>query len=218
MLEDGPAGVRAALGLCRRCDPGADRGGVLRARRAGGPWTSSPPRRQEPAAGGGGRWEPRFRMLETIRQFAAEQLAARASRHLGTGTRRPSSPSPNAARPRCSGRRIRDWTVRARARQHPGRDALGAGRAAHRDRAPPAHRLLAVLADPRLPDRGPRYAERHLRCRTQRVSRPEQALEAAGGIAYWQGDTDAARVWYRRRSTWRGHGTTIAPRPTPSTT
>jgi predicted ATPase len=153
--------------------------------------------REESAPGG----EPRFRMLETIRQFAAEQLAA--SGDAGTFRQRHAA-SVLAFVERGAGEVMGpdggEWLDRYELERDNIRAAIAW--ALESNATETALRLLAAcwrywqmrgyLAEARghadrimaLPDRR-RHAEAN-----------EAALEAAGGIAYWQGDWPPARVWY----------------------
>ena len=155
--------------------------------------------------------EPRFRMLETIREFAAgaagergeaEELA-RAARRLGRW------PSPRTGARRSLRRRQPGLAGPIRAASTTTSAPRCAGRS-HRPHAETAmralHRLLALLADARLPGRGARACRaRRSRSRTAPRSRgPGAALEAAGGIAYWQGDAEPRGSGTRRPSTWHG--------------
>jgi predicted ATPase/class 3 adenylate cyclase len=144
----------------------------------------------------------RFRMLETIRQFAAEQLTAGGeseqllARHAAailafaeTGAGEVLGPD------------SRSWLDRYELE----RDNLRAAMrwALEGPHTETALRLLTAcwrywqIRGYLTEARG--YAERTLALPDARDV-PESrapALEAAGGIAYWQGDTDAARVWYQ---------------------
>jgi len=153
--------------------------------------------REESAPGG----EPRFRMLETIRQFAAEQLAAGGD--AGTFRQRHAA-SVLALVERGAGEVMGpdggEWLDRYELERDNIRAAIAW--ALESNATETALRLLAAcwrywqmrgyLAEARghadrimaLPDRR-RHAEAN-----------EAALEAAGGIAYWQGDWPPARVWY----------------------
>jgi predicted ATPase/class 3 adenylate cyclase len=145
---------------------------------------------------------PRFQMLETIRQFAAEQLESSGeaeelrSRHAAavlafaeSGAREVMGPDG------------RSWLDRYELE----RDNLrAAGRwAVEGGHTEIALRLLTAcwrywqirgyLAE------GRAFAEAALGLpdASEFPDAREAALEAAGGIAYWQGDPDAARVWYQ---------------------
>ncbi len=127
--------------------------------------------RQETQADG----EPRFRMLETIREFALEQLTARGEdeplrdRHaagLVDFAERASGEVFGPDQTALAG------PIRGRARQPPRRDGLGSGGRSSRDGDAPPCGLLALLADARLPcggaracQPGPRAAQR---CRASR--------------------------------------------------
>ncbi|HSF03162.1 MAG TPA: hypothetical protein VLA62_09135, partial [Solirubrobacterales bacterium] len=153
---------------------------------------------REDAAGG----VPRFRMLETIRQFAAEQLEASGDAELLRSRHATAilafAEEAAAAVMSAEGR---TWLDRYELE----RDNIRAAMAWSLDGSQTETALRLVTACWRywqirgyltearahaeralaLPDAGAYPAAR------------EQALEAAGGIAYWQGDTDAARVWYQ---------------------
>ncbi len=154
--------------------------------------------RQETQADG----EPRFRMLETIREFALEQLAARGEdeplreRHAACLV---------GFAERASGEVFGPdqglWLDRYEAEHDNLRAAMAWALA--RDRADTAMRLLTAcwrfwqmrgyLAEAR------EHANRVLALPSA-AEHPEAraaALEAAGGIAYWQADLDAARAWYQ---------------------
>jgi len=146
--------------------------------------------------------EPRFRMLETIREFALEQLAGRGElealreRHavcLLEFAERASG--------QVFGPEQRAWLDRFQAEHDNLRAAMAW--AIGEGRTETAMRLLVAswrfwqmrgyLAEAR------DHANRVLAMPTGNVS-PERhaaALEAAGGIAYWQADLLAARRWYQ---------------------
>ncbi len=145
---------------------------------------------------------PRFRMLETIRQFAAEQLEDSGE----AGDLRSRHASAVLAFTESGAREVmgsdgRDWLDRYELERD---NIRGAGRWALGSRHTEiALRLLTscwrywqirgYLAE------GRAFAEAVLALSDAR-SFPEPweaALEAAGGIAYWQGDADGARVWYQ---------------------
>jgi predicted ATPase/class 3 adenylate cyclase len=146
--------------------------------------------------------EPRFRMLETIRQFAAEQLEATGegetlrSHHAAAVLEFTERGAQEVLGPEG-----RAWLDRYELE----RDNIRAAARWAVDGGHPeiALRLLAscwrywqirgYLGEARS------FAERTLALPevTAFPEAHEAALEAAGGIAYWQGDTDAARVWYQ---------------------
>ncbi len=145
--------------------------------------------------------EPRFRMLETIRQFASEQLTERGeadgyrSRHAAAVLAFAEDGAAVVLGPEG-----RAWLDRYELERDNIRAAIAwAIDGAHTETA---LRLLTAcwrywqirgyLTEAR------DYAERALALPESREfsAAREAALEAAGGIAYWQGDTDAARVWY----------------------
>jgi predicted ATPase/class 3 adenylate cyclase len=153
--------------------------------------------REESAPGG----EPRFRMLETIRQFAAEQLAASG----GAGTfRQRHAASVLAFVERGAGEVMGpdggEWLDRYELERDNMRAAIAW--ALESSATETALRLLAAcwrywqmrgyLAEAR------GHADRimALSDRRRHAEANEAALEAAGGIAYWQGDWPPARVWY----------------------
>lgn len=153
--------------------------------------------REESPPGG----EPRFRMLETIRQYAAEQLTASADaatyrqRHAASilaFVERGSSEVMGSA----GG----EWLDRYELERDNIRAALSW--ALESNAAETALRLLAScwrywqMRGYLTEARG--YADRVLAlpARKNHAEANEAALEAAGGIAYWQGDWPAARVWY----------------------
>ncbi len=146
--------------------------------------------------------EPRFRMLESIRQFAAEQLAAggeaetlreRHAAAIVAFTER--------AAAEVLGADSRDWLDRYELERDNIRAAMRW--ALDGPHTETALRLLTAcwrywqirgyLTEARS------LAEQALALQdaTAFPGPREQALEAAGGIAYWQGDADAARVWYQ---------------------
>jgi predicted ATPase/class 3 adenylate cyclase len=146
--------------------------------------------------------ETRFRMLETIRQFAAEQLDERGeaeafrARHAAAILAFAEEGAASVLGPDS-----RAWLDRYELE----RDNL---RAAMRWALDGPHTETAL----RMLSACWRYwqirgylteardlAERVLALPDDRefLAGREAALEAAGGIAYWQGDTDAARVWYQ---------------------
>jgi predicted ATPase/class 3 adenylate cyclase len=144
---------------------------------------------------------PRFRMLETIRHFATEQLEASGQRETYRqrhGTAMVAFTERGAAE--VMGPEGRDWLDRFELE----RDNIRAAVAWSVDgsHTEPALRLLAscwrywqirgYLTEARA------YADRIMAApdRAQFPVANEAALEAAGGIAYWQGDFDGARVWY----------------------
>ena len=159
--------------------------------------------------------EPRFQMLETIREFAAELLEARGEREL---IRRPPSRlvrrrSPRRAAPELTGGEPADVAraPRARPRRHPGR-ARPRGRASptptvaiglafamwrfwqkHGHLAEARRRLEAMAAAPWSHD------DPRLRARL---------MEALGGICWWQGDITGDGAGYREAlEIWRGSAT-----------
>jgi predicted ATPase/class 3 adenylate cyclase len=153
--------------------------------------------RQEAQADG----EPRFRMLETIREFALEQLAARGEveelreRHATSLLE-----FAERAAPEVFGPDQRLWLDRYEAEHDNLRAAVAW--ALSGDRAETAMRLLVAcwrfwqmrgyLAEAR------EHANRILLLPSAK-DLPEiraAAVEAAGGIAYWQADLAAARAWY----------------------
>jgi predicted ATPase/class 3 adenylate cyclase len=153
--------------------------------------------REESAPGG----EPRFRMLETIRQFAAEHLAA--SGDAGTFRQRHAA-SVLAFVERGAGEVMGpdggEWLDRYELERDNIRAAIAW--ALESNATDTALRLLAAcwrywqmrgyLAEAR------GHADRimALSDRRRHAEANEAALEAAGGIAYWQGDWPPARVWY----------------------
>jgi predicted ATPase/class 3 adenylate cyclase len=153
--------------------------------------------REESAPGG----EPRFRMLETIRQFAGEQLAA--SGDAGTFRQRHAA-SVLAFVERGAGEVMGpdggEWLDRYELERDNLRAAIAW--ALESNATETALRLLAAcwrywqmrgyLAEARS------HTDRimALSDRRRHAEANEAALEAAGGIAYWQGDWPPARVWY----------------------
>jgi len=153
--------------------------------------------REEQARSG----EPRFRMLETIRQFAGEQLEASG--------RRPEFRARHAAELLS---RVEQWSPHALAadsrvyldRYEMERDNIRAavGWAIETGATETALRLLAAcwrywqIRGYLVEARG--LAEQILALPDAReFALPyEAALEAAGGIGYWQADQEAARAWY----------------------
>jgi predicted ATPase/class 3 adenylate cyclase len=146
--------------------------------------------------------EPRFRMLETIRQFAAEQLAAGGEAELLLGRH---AAAILAFAERGAGEVMgtdgRAWLDRFELERDNLRAAIRwALEGPHTETA---LRLLTAcwrywqirgyLTEAR------DYAQRTLALPDAHdfPEVREAALEAAGGIAYWQGDIDAARVWYQ---------------------
>ena len=145
--------------------------------------------------------EPRFRMLESIRQFAAEQLTSSGEADL-LSSRHAAAVLAFAERGAAEvlGADGRAWLDRYELE----RDNL---RAAMRWALDGPHTEIALrlltacwrywqIRGYLTEARG--YAERALDLPDSREfpAAREAALEAAGGIAYWQGDSDAARVWY----------------------
>ncbi len=154
--------------------------------------------REESPPGG----EPRLRMLETIRQFAAEQLTA--SGEVETYRQRHAAgvlAFVERGAAEVMGPDGRTWLDRYELERDNIRAAVAW--ALETGTAETALRLLAAcwrfwqMRGYLEEARG--YAERvtALPDRTRYPDANEAALEAAGGIAYWQGDFDAARVWYR---------------------
>ncbi|HUG94736.1 MAG TPA: adenylate/guanylate cyclase domain-containing protein [Pleomorphomonadaceae bacterium] len=153
--------------------------------------------REESASGA----EPRFRMLETIRQFGAEQLAASGDAEI---YRQRHAASVLAFVERGAEEVMGDEGGTWLDRYELDRDNIRAafGWAIESGATEIALRLLAAcwrywqmrgyLAEAR------GYADRALALpdATEHPKAREAALEAAGGIAYWQGDHAAARVWY----------------------
>jgi predicted ATPase/class 3 adenylate cyclase len=145
---------------------------------------------------------PRFRMLETIRQYAAEQLAA-TDEEAAIRARHAAATLAFAEEGAAVvlGPDGRAWLDRFELE----RDNIRAAMAWALDgtHTETALRLLTAcwrywqirgyLAE------GRANAERALALPDTRdfPEARERALEAAGGIAYWQGDSDAARVWYQ---------------------
>jgi predicted ATPase/class 3 adenylate cyclase len=144
----------------------------------------------------------RFRMLETIRQFAAEQLTAGGeSEQLQARHAAAILAFAETGAGEVLGPDSRSWLDRYELE----RDNLRAAMrwALEGPHTETALRLLTAcwrywqIRGYLTEARG--YAERTLALPDARDV-PESrapALEAAGGIAYWQGDTDAARVWYQ---------------------
>ena len=147
------------------------------------------------------RAEPRYRMLETIREYAAERLAETAdagalrSRHAEHYLAIASKLADDVF-----GERQRD-VLDQYEREHDNlRAAIGFAVADNRGEL--ALRLLAAtwrfwqirghLAEAR------ERAERVLALPGAQARTPDRlaALDAAGGIAYWQADMEAARRWY----------------------
>jgi len=154
--------------------------------------------REETPPGG----EPRFRMLETIRQFAAEQLTAFGD---AEAYRQRHAASVLALVERCAtevmGAESRTWLDRYELERDNIRAAIGW--ALEGSRTETGLRLLTAcwrywqMRGYLVEARG--MAERVLTLPDTRdfPAAREAALEAAGGIAYWQGDLAAARVWYQ---------------------
>jgi predicted ATPase/class 3 adenylate cyclase len=154
--------------------------------------------RQEMAVNG----EPRFRMLETIREYAAERLAARepddatrlrhAEHYLSLAedaSQRLFGPDQGT----CLDKLDRDHDNL--------RGAIGF--ALDTGRAELAMRLLSAAwrfwqMRGYLPEARDK-SERILALPTSKAAAATRlrALDAGGGIAYWQGDMDAARSWYQ---------------------
>ncbi|MDR7422919.1 MAG: adenylate/guanylate cyclase domain-containing protein [Armatimonadota bacterium] len=147
--------------------------------------------------------EPRFSMLETIREFAAERLEASGEastirrRHTATFLALAEAAAPRLVRPEAPGwldrlerehdnlRAAIGWALE----QGDAETALRLGAALWRFWQMRGHvhegreRLRAVLAMP-----GARQASAY-----------PAAVEAAGGIAYWQGDFEGARAYYEEQ-------------------
>ena len=107
--------------------------------------------------------EPRFVMLDTIREFAAEMLAARGETDLLASRHAHAMLDPGRARrPEPDRRRAADVARPARARpRQPARGArMGDGPARTRARGADGVRPVAVLAAARLPQRGAHSASR----------------------------------------------------------
>ena len=154
--------------------------------------------REESPPGG----EPRFRMLHTIRQFAAEQLASSGDtenyqeRHAaavlvfvehGAGEVMGSEGGAWLDRYELERDNIRaamNWALESGATEQALRLLAGCWR---------YWQMRGYLAEART------YADRVvvLPDATEFPAAREAALEAAAGIAYWQGDFDVARVWYQ---------------------
>jgi predicted ATPase/class 3 adenylate cyclase len=154
---------------------------------------------REEAAGG----VPRFRMLETIREFAAAQLDASGeadslrARHAAAILA-----FAEEAAPFVLGAEGRTWLDRYEL----DRDNIRAAAtwAVERPHTETALRMLSAcwrywqirgyLIEARA------FSEKALALADgdDYPEAREAALEAAGGIAYWQGDFDAARVWYQQ--------------------
>jgi predicted ATPase/class 3 adenylate cyclase len=145
--------------------------------------------------------EPRFRMLSTIREFAAEKLGERdeaeelASRHadwvvalVETSAAEVFGPDQKAILDRYEREHdnIRAALARAVAQGH-AEMAMRVFAACWR-----FWQMRGYLAEAR------EQAERVLAMPATRdnLDLRAAALEAAGGIAYWQADTDGARIWY----------------------
>ncbi|MEX0629564.1 MAG: adenylate/guanylate cyclase domain-containing protein [Chloroflexota bacterium] len=153
--------------------------------------------REESPPGG----EPRFRMLETIRQFAAEQLAAindaatYRQRHAASVLALVERGAGEVMSPQGG-----EWLDRYELE----RDNIRAATswALESGAAETALRLMAAcwrywqMRGYLTEARG--YADRvmALPARKNHAEANEAALEAAGGIAYWQGHWPAARLWY----------------------
>jgi len=153
--------------------------------------------REESASGA----EPRFRMLETIRQFATEQLAASGDAET---YRQRHAASVLAFVERGAGQVMGadggTWLDRYELERDNIRAAVAL--AIESGATEQALRLLAAcwrywqirgyLVEAR------DIAERVMALPDRRTyaAANEAALEAAGGIAYWQGDFEAARPWY----------------------
>jgi predicted ATPase/class 3 adenylate cyclase len=145
--------------------------------------------------------EPRFGMLETIREYAAEKLAERGEDDLFR-------------------ERHAQWVAGFVERQ--AAEVLGAGRREVLDRIEREHdsvRAALAWSIAHRPDLAARIfvgtwrywqtrgflteARRHadqvmaLLGEVDDTTHRAAAAEAAGGIAYWQGDIDAAYEWYR---------------------
>ena len=158
--------------------------------------------------------EPRYRMLEPIREFALERLETAARRRRSaTGTRAP----PRDRRERGATPHVRSPAPLARPAG--GRPRQPARRARPRDGEPrprppsASRRAVAVLADPRLSARGRgRRRSSPLIAGEGFPARPglRQALEALGGLTYWHGGLrDLPGATSRR---WRCGGRTATPR------
>ena len=153
--------------------------------------------REESPSGG----EPRFRMLETIRQFAAEQLAATGEvatyrqRHAASVQAFVEHGANEVMGPKGG-----EWLDRYELE----RDNIRAAMAwALESKATElALRLLAAcwrywqMRGYLEEARGMAERVTALPDRKTYPAANEAALEAAGGIAYWQGDFSAARPWY----------------------
>lgn len=147
--------------------------------------------------------EPRFEMLETIREFAAEQLTAsgRAAdlqqQHAELYAR-----LADDARDRLTGAESREWLDRLEREHGNLRAALAWAQAEHRTDI--GLRILAgawrfwqrrgYLVE------GLAHANRALVGADESVGAALllRALEAAGGLAYWVGDQERAGAWYDR--------------------
>ena len=137
--------------------------------------------------------EPRFRLLDTIREFAAEQLAARGETATSSQARHRDWFVALAARaaPRAVRRRPAALArpARARARQHPGRPRPGGRRARPAGRDRPGVRDVALLAEARPPRRGATPA------RGDRPTRRGRATIRGSGRGSWR--RSAASCWWQ---------------------
>jgi predicted ATPase len=153
---------------------------------------------REDAAGGA----PRFRMLETIRQFAAERLeASEDAARLRTRHAAAVLAFAEEAAVDVLGTEGGTWLDRYELDRDNIRAAMGW--ALDAGEAETALRLLSAcwrywqirgyLTEARS------FAERALALpgAADFPAAREAALESAGGIAYWQGDMDTARAWYQ---------------------
>jgi len=153
--------------------------------------------REESASGS----EPRFRMLETIRQFAAEQLAATGDAQTYQQRHAASILAfVERAAGEVMGPRGGEWLDGYELERDNIRAAMSW--ALESNAAETALRLLAAcwrywqMRGYLTEARG--YADQvmALPARKNHAEANEAALEAAGGIAYWQGDWPPARLWY----------------------
>ena len=145
--------------------------------------------------------EPRYEMLETIREFAAEQLAASGrAADLQAQHAQLYAQLADEARDRLTGPESRAWLDRLEA-EHGNLHAA----VSWAERDGPVESGLRILAGAwRFWQRrgylveGLGHAERLL-ARTDDSIEPAlmvTALEAAGGLAYWVGDMQRAATWY----------------------
>ena len=148
--------------------------------------------------------EPRFRMLESIRA-----MRPGAPRRARAGPRDAATPCrllPGLGRGSCRPGLRRASSGLRWMRSSASTTTCGPPSPLPSSRPMPAVAMrllaatLALLADARLPARGARQGRAHPRAGRRNARRSGcEALDAAGGIAYWQGDMLPSRDWYEQR-------------------